>query len=59
MEKIFFVLTGCTDSDSLLVCQLLHLHCDEYYVLLMIPSISDKPSFVGLSPQFSFTGEGG
>lgn len=24
----------------------------------MTPSISDKPPFVGLSPQFSFTGEG-
>lgn len=58
-EEIFCLLTGCPDSDSLLVCQLLHLHCDEYYVLLMTPTISDKPSFVGLSPQFSFTGEGG
>lgn len=47
------------DSDSLLVCRLAHLYCDEYYVLLMTPSISGKPPFVGLSPQFSFTGEGG
>lgn len=40
------------------VCQFVHLYCHEYYVLLMTPSISGKPPFVGLSPQFSFTGEG-
>lgn len=41
---------------SLSVCQLPHLYCDENYVPLMTPPISDKPPFVGLSPQFSFTG---
>lgn len=49
---------SCPDSDSLLVCQWPQLYCYEYYVPLMTLSISDKPPFVGLSPQFSFTGEG-
>ena len=49
---------SCPDSDSLLVCQWSQLYCYEYYVPLMTLSISDKPPFVGLSPQFSFTGEG-